>query len=132
MCLCLKDSRLVTKVSGRGICCYETMLRKTKLNYLTRSTASKNIKLLFCTLTNSWVVKLLSMIKTCVRTYFREANYQFSIVFLKSSLLALERWLIGDKRVMPSQRTSVQFPALHIGEQMAACNCNSKGSNTLF
>jgi len=42
--LCLKDSRLFTKVSGRGICCYETMLSKVKLNYLTRSTVSEKHK----------------------------------------------------------------------------------------
>lgn len=45
--LWLKDSRLFTKVAGSGIRCYETMLSKTKLNYLTRSTVSENTKIPF-------------------------------------------------------------------------------------
>lgn len=72
--LSLKDSRLFTKVSGRRICCYETMLSKTKLNYLTIRTVSENAKIPLCIFANPWVVEFLFIIKTYLRIYFKVAK----------------------------------------------------------
>ena len=94
--LCLKDSRLFTKVSGRGICCYETMFSKVKLNYLTRSTVSENTKISFCIFTNLWAVKFPFMIKTYSRIFFNSKSinsmHSFIYKFSYSTTYLLWYW----------------------------------------